>query len=91
MRYRSFDVSKAAAISASLTVTWALNASGVTGTTSSFTFSLRLRYSAATSASLIDIQPVSALRSFSICRARRRLRSKSAVVIGGFWNCRICR
>ena len=55
------------------TVTWLLNASAVTGTTSSFTFSLRLRNSAATSASLTDIQPVSALRSFSICSARRRL------------------
>ena len=87
MRYLSFDFSKYAASSASVTVTWFLNASGVTGTTSSLTFSLRRRYSAATSASLTDIQPVRALRSFSISSARRRLVSNSAVVIGGFCIC----
>ena len=35
---------------------------------------------------VMDIQPVTALRSFSTSNARRRLFSKSVVVSGGFWK-----
>ena len=91
MRYLSLAFSKNGTSSASVTVTWLLKASAVTGTTSSLIFSLRFLNSATTSASLTDIHPVSAVRNFSIIRARRRLFSNSVVESGGFWTWRICR
>ena len=87
MRYDSLFLSKCAARSASVAVTWLRNASALTGTTSSLTFSLRRRYSSATSLSVTAIQPLTPVRSFSIISARRRLSSNSVTVNGGLLNC----